>query len=218
MSPAAASHVEANWTPSRRLSLAQARRRSFRIRVYRACFVALAAISAGVLIGALARNALDAGSSVPQRIETGEQVTMLNPRFTGRDRLGRSFVLTAATAVRQRGNPNQIALTEPRMVDEQNRTLTAPRGLYDQDAQTLELFESVRAEEAEGYVFLSTHATLYVSDSRVVGNQPLRGSGPIGDVEADTYEILEDGASVRLTGNVKTTLYPDGRPEEGGTE
>lgn len=204
----------ANWTPSRRLSLAQARRRSRRVVMLRTLFLALAVVSAAALVGALAGNALDRGGRGTTSLNASEVVTMLNPRFSGRDAFGRPFVLTADTAQRQRGNSDVIELSNPRLVDDQNRVVTAPRGLYDQRVQTLELFEQVRAEEADGYVFNSTQAKFFVTENRVEGAAPLEGSGPIGDVRADTYEILEDGASIRLTGRVRTTLYPEGRPED----
>lgn len=213
---ATASMMTANWAPSRRLTLDGARRRSGWVKVWRTALLAGMVASAAALIGALAGNALDRMGHGRQQLAGAEVVTMLNPRFSGRDAFGRPFVLTADTAQRQRANPQLIELVNPRLVDDMNRIVTAPRGLYDQDTQSLELFDDVMAEESDGYVFRSTHAKFFVAEGRVEGMQPLEGSGPVGDVRADSYEILEDGASIRLKGRVRTTLYPDGRPNEGG--
>ena len=205
---------EPKWAPSRRLSLAQARRHSARVRTLRTVFVTLAVGASAALVGALAGNAIENAGQSQRDLDGNEAVTMLNPRFSGRDKFGRPFMLTAETAQRQRGNPDLVELVNPRLVDELNRIVTAPRGVYDQGEETLELFGDVRAEEADGYVFSSTQAKVFVAENRVVGTEPLSGSGPIGDVRADTYEIMEDGSSIRLQGRVRTILYPDGRPQE----
>ncbi len=211
----AASTIGADWSPHARLSLEQARKRSRFIRVLRTAFLSGAVVSAAILVGALIGSAFDGDGTVQRAVGSSEVVTMLNPRFSGRDSFGRSFVLTADTAQRQRANDDLVELKNPRLVDEMNRVVTAPRGFYDQATQTLELFEDVQAEEADGYVFNSTHAKFFVADSRVEGIEPLVGTGPIGDIRSDRYEILEDGSSIRLKGNVQTILYPDGRPEQG---
>jgi lipopolysaccharide export system protein LptC len=109
-----------------------------------------------------------------------------------------------------------IELINPRLVDDMNRVVSAPRGFYSQTAQYLELFEDVVAEEAEGYVFRTTQARLYITEGRVEGVAPLTGEGPIGEISADSYEILEDGSSFRFSGRVRTTLYPKGKPSDGG--
>ena len=54
-------------------------------------------------------------------------------------------------------------------------------------------------------------ARAFVRDGRVRGLEPLQGTGPHGDVRADTYEILDEGDRVVLRGNVDMTIYPDGR-------
>lgn len=212
---APASPSRSDWSPAARLSLEQARRRSRFVKFLRTAFLSGAFASAAVLVGALIGSAFERTGQVERAVGSSEVVTMLNPRFSGRDSFGRSFVLTADTAQRQRANSDLVELTNPRLVDERNRVVTAPRGFYNQSTQTLELFEDVQAEEADGYVFNSTHARFYIAESRVEGIEPLRGTGPIGDVRSDRYEILEDGASIRLKGRVRTILYPDGRPEQG---
>lgn len=205
----------ADWSPHARLTLQQARKRSRFIRVLRTVFLSGAVVSVAMLVGALLGSAFDGEGGVQRAVGASEIVTMLNPRFSGRDTFGRSFVLTADTAQRQRANADLVELKNPRLVDELNRVVTAPRGFYDQSTQTLELFEDVQAEEADGYVFNSTHAKFFIADNRVEGIEPLEGTGPIGDIRSDRYEILEDGASIRLKGNVRTILYPDGRPDQG---
>ena len=92
-----------------------------------------------------------------------------------------------------------------------NTQITAPSGLYDQDAQTLDLYEDVQVENAKGYSFDSTSAKVFITEGRVEGIDPLQGSGPLGDVRCDTYEIIEEGDRVYCSGNVEMTITPGER-------
>jgi lipopolysaccharide export system protein LptC len=195
-----------NWVPSRRLTLEGARAHSRRVRTLRTVLLTLSVACVGSLVGSLMASALDGAGGGRRQLSGQEIVTMLNPRFTGRDTFGRAFVLTADTAQRQRGNADLVELVNPRLVDEASRIVTAPRGLFDQSTQTLELFEDVRAEEADGHVFRSAQAKFYVTDGRVEGSSPLEGTGPLGTIRADSYEIMEDGASIRLKGRVRSVF------------
>ena len=72
------------WAPRRQLTLAQARKRSQAVRLLRLGFSALAAIAIGLFLGYIIRSAI-AKDATPVQVGQGEAVTMLNPRFSGRD-------------------------------------------------------------------------------------------------------------------------------------
>ena len=74
------------WAPRRQLTLAQARKRSQAVRLLRLGFSALAAIAIGLFLGYIIRSAI-AKDATPVQVGQGEAVTMLNPRFSGRDSL-----------------------------------------------------------------------------------------------------------------------------------
>ncbi|WP_084420384.1 LPS export ABC transporter periplasmic protein LptC [Henriciella litoralis] len=196
------------------MTLAQARKRSNRVSLMRLGFTAAAAISAGVMVGHLAANAVSASPGSIEKLSSDEVVTMVNPRFTGRDVAGQAFVITADTAQRRQGGGEKIDLTNPKMVIEDGTEIEAPSGLYDQDEQTLSLFEDVRLVDSKGYKFRSTSAKMFVEESRVQGIDPLSGSGPLGDVRCDNFEIVDDGDRVRCSGNVQMTIFPGGRDNE----
>lgn len=202
-------HARDLWVPRRQLTLEQARRRTSIVRLLRITFTAAAAISIGILIGQLAASTLNRSSKAVETYRADEVVTMINPRFNGRDTEGSAFVITADSAQRWRANEDLIDLINPTLFDEFGGQVSAPAGLYDQKAQTLELYEDVRILDASGYRFATTSARVYVQDGRVQGVEPLSGTGPLGDVRSDTYEISRDGEVVTLEGNVQMTLYPD---------
>ena len=117
-------------------------------------------------------------------------------------------MITADTAQRNGANPALIELDMPALDDGLNGTVTAPRGVFDQDAQHLELFEEVVLTDAGGNRFVTTHARMFVQENRVVGLQPLEGEGPLGKIRADTYEIQEGGKRLIFRGNVWTEITP----------
>ena len=83
------------------MTLAQARRRTGLVGVMRMGFTVGAAVSAGVMLGYLIAHALVSLNEVAPPPARG--VTMLNPRFNGRDANDQPFIITAATAKQRRG-------------------------------------------------------------------------------------------------------------------
>lgn len=203
------------WEPRRQMTLEQARQRSSMVSFLRLAFTAGAAISAGMMIGHLAANAVSASPSQIERLSGDEIVTMVNPRFTGRDIAGKAFVITADTAQRRIGGGEKIDLKNPELISEDGTRVAAPAGLYNQDDQTLELYEAVEVENAKGYKFNSTSAKMFIEEGRVEGIDPLSGRGPLGDVRSDTYEIVDEGDRVLLSGRVEMTIIPGGQDGAG---
>lgn len=211
-------HTEmlAQWAPQRQMTLAQARRRSSTVGILRIAFVAGAAISAGVIIGPMAATTLTGPGQHIDQLEGDEVVTMVNARFTGRNISGEAYVITAEAAQRRRADPSIINLTNPRMVDDKGTEVSAPVGVYYQNAEYLDLFQAVRIRDRDGYEFTTTAARIFIQEGRVQGLEPLSGNGPLGDVRADSYEIEDEGDRVIFRGNVDLTIYPDG--DDGSVE
>lgn len=209
-----ASRADALWVPKRQMTLEQARKRSDVVKLLRMIFTAGAAISLGVLLGYLASNAVINARRGADALRSEDVVTMINPRFIGRDAEGDLFEITADRAQRHLADENLVDLVSPKLIDSLDSEVRASKGIYDRDAQVLELTENVRVVDASGYVFTTTHARVFIRDNRVEGIEPLQGSGPVGDVRANSYEILDGGQRTVLTGNVRSILYPEGRPDE----
>lgn len=211
MNAATSPETLSNWAPQRQMTLEQARKRSSMVGLMRMVFVAGAAISAGMMIGPIAATTISGVGSDIDRISSDEVVTMVNARFTGRNVAGEAFVITADTARRRLENPSIVDLTNPRLVDEAGTEVEAPTGTYHQNDEYLDLFQAVQVRDSEGYTFTTTSARVFVQDGRVQGLEPLSGNGPLGDVRADSYEIVDDGDRVILRGNVDMVIYPGGR-------
>ncbi len=195
------------WAPRRQLTLAQARRRTNRVRYLRYALVALAAVAIGLFVGYIFRSALSQDARPPAVLDD-EAVTMINPRFTGRDSAGEVFTITADAAQRRREQEGVVDLVNPIMRDSKGAELKAPTGFYDRDKGVLELYEAVNITDSGGYSFVSRGARMVLGEDRVEGLSPLEGKGPLGDIQADSYEILDGGNRIVFTGNVKTVIYP----------
>ena len=200
------------WTPHRQLSLAQARQRTQTVRYMRFALVAAAIITLGIFLGFIARNAYDRALGNSVAITGDQTVAMVNPRFTGRDGSGQLYIITSETAQQRRENEHLIDLVNPKLVDSFGGEVTAPHGLYDRANETLDLYEDVLLVDAEGYVFNSTHAQVFPKTGRVIGVEPLDGTGPLGDIRSDSYELDRDSGIVTFVGRVKTIIFDENTP------
>ena len=120
------------WAPRRQLALAQARRRWCRVTYLRYAFVAAAAISIGLFLGFVFRSALSQEAG-PPKVNDAEAVTMINPRFTGRDSSGDIFTITAEAAQRRRAEGGVVDLVNAGMRGSKGSQLKAPTGYYDRE-------------------------------------------------------------------------------------
>jgi lipopolysaccharide export system protein LptC len=196
------------WGPRRATSLKEARRRTAAVHIIRLLFTCAAVVSAGVLLGPVVKKAL--GPTVPPLTSPTLNVTMMNPRFEGVDASGQPYVITADTAHRRRENVSLIDLVNPRLVDKTSSNVKAREGVYDRDSQVLDLIGDVVMTDAAGYTFTADKTRMFVKDNRVEGATPLHGFGPVGEVKADTYEVLDGGSRLVLTGHVWTRIVSRG--------
>jgi lipopolysaccharide export system protein LptC len=131
-------------------------------------------------------------------------VTMLGPRFTGRDANDQPFVITADTARRRPQQPSLIDLTNPRMEDANASNVVAKNGVYDETREVLDHAGDVVMTDVSGYVFNSETARMYVRENRVEGQTRIAGKGPTSELKADNWKVLDNGKHIMLDGNVWT--------------
>jgi lipopolysaccharide export system protein LptC len=213
MSPLASHAILETWEPRRSTSLKEARRRTAFVHILRLLFTVGAVLSAGFLIGPAVQHAIF--SSAPKYSAQATSVTVLKPRWEGRDANDGVYVITAETAHRRRENPSLIDLVLPTLVDQASTQVQAREGVYDRQEEILDLAGDVIMTDAGGYTFRAERSRMYVRESRVVGETPLVGEGPVGEVRADAYEVFDGGDRIVLTGNV-WTKFVNTQKEDGG--
>ncbi|MHA6287700.1 LPS export ABC transporter periplasmic protein LptC [Maricaulis sp. CAU 1757] len=202
------------WEPRRALTLSAARRRTATVRGLRLAFT----IAAGAIVLLLAVQ-LWLGSRGAEQSQTeavSADIRMTNPRFTGRDSSLVPYVVTADFAVRRQDGPDGITeLQHPRVdYDLLNATTDSSRvlaetGRYDAPNRILELNSDVNLSTRSGYSFASEHARIFLREERIEGDEPVRGTGPMGSIRADRYEINQGGDHISFDGSVRTVLIQD---------
>ncbi len=192
------------WEPRRAVSLREARQRTAVVQVLRLVFTTAAVVSVGLLLGQVLQHSLSGGHV--DATPAGTAVTMINARFEGKDAHGDPYVITAETARRRRDNVGLIDLTKPILEDAASTRVEAREGVYDRQGQALDLVDDVVMTDAAGYTFTADRARMYVQENRVEGQTPLHGAGPMGEVRADSYEVLDSGDKIILRGHVWTRI------------
>lgn len=215
------------WEPRRALALSVARKRTTFVRGLRLVFTAGAVSIAGLLIVQLVMGS--GGNATNETEAVSADVRMTNPRFTGRDENLTPYVVTADTAIRRRDAANGVTELERPRLDynfleagaDLSRVL-AESGRYDLPNRVLDLYSDVNFSTRAGYTFQSNHARIFLREERVTGEEAVEGTGPMGTIRADSYEITDGGNRIIFTGNVRARLIqdrtapiPDASPEEG---
>lgn len=140
-------------------------------------------------------------------LRDARELRMLNPRYQGTDRNNHPFVLTAASGRQVPDRQDLMALTEPH-ADMQTRgganlVLTSDSGMYQSQAQLLDMFRDVTLIHQNGTRFLTQSAHLDFAANSGDGHQAIEGHGPSGDVWGDGFEIIDKGDTIIFTGNAR---------------
>jgi len=206
MSAAEAARTHAlNWTPVSRVTVERALRHARRVKIWR-LFCTAAAVVMGLAVIVSGVSSSFAPGFMREVLPAAQAVRMINPRFTGRAGPQGSYVITAATAQRRPQNPSLIDLESPAYRTDFGLTVSAPRGAYDPDTQSVELSGGVVFEDRKGNKFTTPTTTIDAKTNLARGPEPVQGAGPLGSVRADAYEIDTTSGHVRMTGGVSGTL------------
>lgn len=176
----------------------------------------IAAIGFAVLIFAWARInpvierlQLSETELAPQEIESA---AMENPRFAGVDAKNRVFNVTAVRAVQSVEDTNRIELQQPKadimLPDGARIAVASDMGAYQRNTRILDLRGSVVVTQNRGYEFRTSQAQVNLASHNAVGTAPVEGRGPDGEVTAEGFQILDDGARVLFTGRSRAVLRP----------
>ncbi|TAJ71478.1 MAG: hypothetical protein EPO51_14440 [Phenylobacterium sp.] len=206
MTAADAPHPEPLADP-RRADFERWRRRSRLVRTLR---VALPAAIALIFAGLLGSVAWSTFNAQPRSARAGDEpIRLTNPRFIGRDDKGRSFVLTADSAIRDRLDYQRVILKKPALVlDEKGpdeMRINGADGIFHEQSGKLELSNGVRMADSKNA--FDTAASLFdTKTGEVVGSGPIQGAGGLGEIRADSYGVYGKGDRMVFKGGVRTRL------------
>ena len=184
------------------------RRRSRTIRLLRLVLPAtIAAILIG-LAGQVGWRSLQVAARPPAEAKT--QIRMIAPRFYGQSGDGRSFMITARSALRDDNDLMNVRLDAPTLTlgfdEPQPSRVTAKSGIYREDTMKLALSGDVRIDDGGGYRFASEQAVVDTKTGVISGETSMLGEGPTGQVQSNAYTVYDKGDRVVFRGGVRTRL------------
>lgn len=192
------------------------RSRSRRVRLARRVLpIVIIALAGGTISWIVLRTVM---SDVERKAGASREVRLDDPMFHGQDAQGRSFVIGARGAVRD-ADTGQFRLVGPALKlnlgGRKVTTLTADGGVYNEAGKTVTIGPNVRIEDGgSGMTLVTPEAVVNTSTGVITGDKGVRGSGPLGTINASSYAIYEQGERIVFSspdGNkVRGTLNPAG--------
>jgi lipopolysaccharide export system protein LptC len=195
----------------------QTRRASTRaVRILRYVLPAIALFLIGLVVAwpQLVGNGggLIAPMLAPGQIDGADVMRMHNPRYVGRTSNAEPFEVTAASAHLDPVQPNRVHLdqlaADIATAGTRQVRLVAVSGIYDRDTEDVNLSGGVELTTSDGYRFETPSALLRLDRGRVIGQEPIAGSGPSGTIAAERFEVRDGGDVLRFNGRVRVTLHP----------
>lgn len=193
--------AESMWEPRRELTLRAARRRSRLVSGLRRFFVAGAGASFAAVFVFMALYAIEGGFNAG-RYDTAEPLRMINPRFVGRTDGGGPYQLSAELAERPRGPNQPIEMIAPVYRTEAGTIMLAPRGMYYEEQQRVVFDGEVLFSDRGGNRFTTPNMVVDLEAGTLEGRGGVTGAGPLGVLEADSYELRDTDRALVLRGNV----------------
>jgi lipopolysaccharide export system protein LptC len=162
----------------------------------------------GLLAAFVVGQAVRAAAARPK--ELPQQIRMIGPHFIGRDDQGRAFNLASRLAVRDDSDMQRVYLSAPVMVMDSDsphpKTLTADRGVYDEDTRMLRLTGHVRVDDAAASTVGSNEAMVDTRAGTVSGVSAIAATGPMGAIQGGSYTATEKTGTVVMHGGVHAEL------------
>ncbi len=127
---------------------------------------------------------------------------MSRPKYRGINDRGEQYTVRGIRATQETQNRILIEQVDAELNTLKGgwRHLTSDRANYHQETKIIELTGNVTLTDDQGYSFLSQQATVDAKTSRVVGNEPVSGRGPLGNILASGFEIIDNGSHIIFTG------------------
>jgi len=143
-------------------------------------------------------------------LREARELRMMNPRYAGTDRENRPYIVTAAIGRQVPGRDDVMSLEAPKADLKAHSgaslVVTADSGVYQSEAQLLDMFGNVTMVQENGTRFVTASARLDVANNAAEGHDPIKGHGPSGDIEAQGFHILDKGDIVIFTGQSNLLL------------
>jgi len=138
------------------------------------------------------------------------QVVMEMPKLAGFKKDSRPYEVVAKSAIQDVSKPSIINLVEMNahlvLGDGQAANLTAKKGIYDTQNETLDVNDSVRIKTTNGYDISLEKASMKFKSGDISSDSRVNVKMNDGEINADSVEMIDNGKRVTFIGNVHSRL------------
>ena len=147
---------------------------------------------------------------------TTEGLAMDAPHLSGSDGKGRTYAVSAESAVQDLGDTRIIRLkgieASVTQADGSRARLLADSGIYDSAAQTVVLKENIRLSNSDGSGGALERAEINLSTGSLTSDSPVAFSSRLGEISAEKMGVEKKAGTVTFSGGVRMTVDPTARP------
>jgi lipopolysaccharide export system protein LptC len=203
------------------LEFDKAKRHSARVRALK---IALPIFAIVIILGIAAvlvvRQFMFSGIEIANISMNDGKLVMENPNLNGFDDNERPFSLKADRAIQDAANPAVVELekifaTLP-MSEKVSADVIAGNGVYDAEAKTLILRESIQIDTTDGMSISLEAADVDIKNSTMKTLSPITATSPQADISSDTLVVEDGGERLVFEGTVRMTLRPKQSDENEG--
>ena len=175
---------------------------------------------AAALLGLVVAWPLVSGGQEGFRVPLSEdaeidgRLTMINASYQGTDNRNRPFAVRGAEAHQPESQSPIVHLSGIEAdifgAPAQSGTLalTANEGVYQRDAEQLDVAGDVTVRSEAGHEFRTSRAHIDLPAGIAKGDEPVSGKGPLGLLDAGNFALLDRGQIMMFGGRVRVTLFP----------
>lgn len=141
-----------------------------------------------------------------------DRMQVSSAMYRGQDDEGRSFSITAGSAVQRTQTVPTIELdqlTARILLDDGPALLTAGKGAYDFGKEIVDIVGPINFQTADGYRMTATNVDIDLGRKLLKSRGAVEGRIPAGTFSADTISADLSERSVTLQGNARLRMVPD---------
>ncbi len=194
----------------------QAKRHSSRVGMLKKALpvVALGLVVWFVVMGVLNTKSVGNITVESTGISNG-MLVMEAPKMSGFNRDNHPYKLSASRAKQDIKSPNIINMENLRAAVPMGAgvfaDIKAAVGVYNSDKEWLSLDQNIEINSRDGTKILLNSAEIDLSKGRLVSNNPVSVSTPNSSISANQVEVIDNGAVVVFTQNVRMTIQPSAK-------
>ncbi|WP_208977982.1 LPS export ABC transporter periplasmic protein LptC [Labrenzia sp. 011] len=188
-----------------------ARRHSLLVRILRWVFPLTGLLIFAGMAGLVIVFNILSGFGASNMMLTSEGLVMDQPELSGHDG-ERSYRVTARRAIQRLSDPRIIDLETIRadivLSPDQSAEIVALRGIYNNAAETLRLYEGIQLDWSEGYKVDLKEVQIDLTNGALTTSEPVSIRSDQGHVAAGRLSYDKNKGLVRFSDGIKMTINP----------